>query len=258
MTQTRSLRILIDAGPFREVSGSDTEDCPSWVPLWSDLPFINFYTDKAYIASAKSQPAFNFSSVGGMVLHVKGKVFDCIKQPPLANLDAYANKFISYENRFPGWRVSCDVGFSLSTYPTGEPGEEALWRTLCWNKGIDFRVPASRESGDSFPEWHHILTSNDTPRNVENALVRSGNGFHERVNNTSPLCVTVKGYLAAVHVQPKLEVSSSCLLEQIVPSSFDRLKIITVWLEPVMFTGSWAAKHFLRIPRSWNGLQSTE
>jgi hypothetical protein len=92
--------------------------------------------------------------------------------------------------------MSCDTGFSLTKYPTGESVEEALWRSLCW--GVDFQgnYPALDEVVDSFREWYRILMSFNTPEAIEKELEK--NSFLDIIYSWSPICTTASGYLAAV------------------------------------------------------------
>jgi len=164
LARTNSLDVLNHAGAPLRVSRPETEDRPSWVPYWADLPVIGSLP-KIYKASRDSSPEFYFSW-NGEVSHVKGKVFDHIQRLSLANPGAYAYILKRLDDRIPGWCVSCDMGTSLSTYPTGDLVEEALWRTLCWNIGFDFRSLASKETGESFQEWYRIISSANTTEGI--------------------------------------------------------------------------------------------
>jgi len=95
-------------------------------------------------------------------LRLLGKKLDLIKRILLGDLKSYASSYptISYVDRYSGWRKSCETGFSLFIYPTGESVEEAVWRTLLWG-GDDDNYPAGTEPADKlegFRDWHRILT----------------------------------------------------------------------------------------------------
>lgn len=130
-------------------------------------------------------------------LRVKGKEFDQVKELPLADLGAYAYRS-SFVERIEGYRMSCDMGFSLIKYPTGEPVEEALWRSLCRNLDSQVRYPAPEELVHSFRGWYRVLMSFDTLEVIEEEMRSQHESFLRIVSDSSPLCTTASGYLAAV------------------------------------------------------------
>jgi len=191
LRQTKSLALLQHATSSTPVFGH-----PSWVPYWSHDP-VTSTRGGLYNTARNSEAIFAFSC-GGQELRVKGKDFDQVKTIPLADLEAYQYS-VSTKPRFEGWQMSCNVGFSLSTYPTGEPVEEALWRTLCWN--VDYMrhsYPAPKETGDCFREWYRILSSIDTVENKVKKISVQDNSFRTIINHTASLCTTSNGYLASV------------------------------------------------------------
>jgi hypothetical protein len=167
---------------------------PSWVPYWSNPPVLYFSLYTAYCASKTSEAVFTISS-DSRELRVKGKVFDVIEKLQLADPGAYA-RGSSFPKTNDGYRISCATGFSLTTYPTGESVEEALWRSLCWGLGFQGNYPAPDEVVDSFREWYRILTSFNTPEAVKEELAKTS--FLEIIFSRSPICTTASGYLAAV------------------------------------------------------------
>ncbi|KAF4616233.1 hypothetical protein G7Y89_g15171 [Cudoniella acicularis] len=192
LIQSKSLDILTEAASTTLVLNH-----PSWVPYWSNPKVIYNPIGGVFKTARNSEAIFAVSS-DNQELRVKGRMFDRIQKLQLADLRAYANKSY-FEHRIKGWRASCDMGFSLPNYPTGEAVEEALWRTLCWNSDSQNRYPASEKIGESFREWYRILTSNVTVDNIERLMRTETNSFpHGALISTSPLCTTANGYLAAV------------------------------------------------------------
>jgi hypothetical protein len=188
---TKSLSVLEYA-----TSTTTVIDHPSWVPYWSNSPVVHFSINSRYCVSKTSKAIFTISS-DSRELRVKGKIFDVIEKLQLADPGANA-RVSSLRERIEGYRMSCDTGFSLMTYPTGESVEEALWRSLCWNLSIQRHYPAPDEIVDSFREWYHVLMSFNTAEAIEEELNSRENSFLELINPSSPLCVTSSGYLAAV------------------------------------------------------------
>jgi hypothetical protein len=147
-------------------------------------------------AGGNSEVTFEIS-FDAQELRVKGKEFDRAKTLPLADLGAY-KYYSSFEQRIESVRKSCDAGFSLTKYPTGESVEEALWRSLCWNTDFQQCTPAAEEIVYSFRGWHRILTSIDTFENIVKGICNEEGSFENIVKYSTPLCITAKGYLAAV------------------------------------------------------------
>jgi hypothetical protein len=149
-------------------------------------------------AARESEAIFTIS-LNNQELHVKGQEFDHVKNLPLGDLAAYRNAK-SWGQIIESWRISCSIGLSLTTYPTGESIEEALWRTFCWN--IDYQKwnPAIKDIVTTFRNWRHLLesTNTDSINMVDIELLSQDNSFTSIINMTSPLCTTSNGYLAAV------------------------------------------------------------
>jgi hypothetical protein len=197
LNKTKSLLILEEAITSTRLESGH----PSWVPHWSHSPEIFIWKDRRKSASRKSEAIYKISS-NDQELRAKGQVFDHVQRLPLASVKAYAPFRSNRELALEGWRMSCDVGFSLTEYPTGEPVEEALWRTLCWN--VDNQsVPLSKKMEEVFREWYRILISTDTPEN-EQERRNQQSLFETHMNGTSPLCTTAKGFLAAVPYTTKV------------------------------------------------------
>ncbi|PMD43910.1 HET-domain-containing protein [Hyaloscypha variabilis F] len=195
LSTTKSLSILEHA-----TSTNATLGHPSWAPYWPNGPVIYFNRSVPYHASKKSEAIFTISP-NSQYLRVKGKVFDQVTELPLAELGAYTWE-AGFNEIIEGYRVSCKVGFSLTSYPTGEPVEEALWRSLCWNFrwGTDYTMiyPAPDELAHSFREWYYILMASNTLEVTEREFKNQRNPFAAEINDTSPLGTTKNGYLAAV------------------------------------------------------------
>jgi hypothetical protein len=189
LSQTKSLTLLEYASRIASRIGH-----PSWVPHWSEPPVIAAWTDLPKSASKKSKAIFEISS-DDQELRLQGLQVDRVKKFPPPDLEAFRSR--TYESRVKSYYDSCNVGFSLTSYPTDEPVKEALWRTFCWN--MDRQGDhLSSAPGDSFDEWYHILTSTKTVEENREQMHIQQNDFESHINNTSPLCTTEKGYLAAV------------------------------------------------------------
>jgi hypothetical protein len=188
LTQTKSL-VFLENASIRSYFGY-----PSWVPYWSGPLALAHTQNPSYRASKSSEAIFKISS-DDQELQLQGKEFDRVKNFPLPDQKGFRS--VTREEKIRGWRNSCDVGFSLKTYPTGEPVKEALWRTLCWNLD-EVYGPLSIETGDSFEEWYHILTTAATVEENRERMRTTQNSFESKITAKSPLCTTARGYLAAV------------------------------------------------------------
>jgi hypothetical protein len=98
--------------------------------------------------------------------------------------------------------MSCNIGFSLTKYPTGEPVGEVVMRTLCWDviTGSSYELSSllSKEIENNFIEWHHALKTTSTREEYQEQMRIKQNLFHLHIGSRTPLCTTEKGYLAAV------------------------------------------------------------
>jgi hypothetical protein len=192
---TKSLDILEHAS-----STTPNFDCPSWVPYWPDAPAVLHLGHKSMKACRNSEAIFSIST-NDQDLRVRGQKFDRVKVLPLADPKAYT-EFVLNEQAMEGWRMSCNIGFSLTKYPTGEPVEEVVMRTLCWDEqGVTTHGKFSlfsKEMENNFREWHSVLTMTSTPEEYKEQMRIKQNLFDERIKWPTPLCITAKGYLAAV------------------------------------------------------------
>lgn len=195
---TKSLSIL-EYAP----SSTPVIDHPSWVPCWPNPPVIRCLHYAPYCASKTSKAIFTISP-DSRELRVKGKIFDRVEESQLADLGAYAG-ILSFRDLIESFHMSCNSGFSLTKYPTGESVEEALWRSLCWNADFKQRYPAPDETVDSFREWYRVLISSNTLEAIWEELNSQENSFWNIVKPTSPLCTTSSGYLAAVPYTTEVE-----------------------------------------------------
>ena len=172
-------------------------DHPTWAPDWS-RPVVTNFDDPAYYgynATRKSKVVYERRSTNGRELRVMGKQLDGVQQ--MSNTAATLEKWGDWE-RTTTWKASCSLGLSLTTYPTGEAVEDALWRTLCWNTDRDTRYPALSNNGAYFKEWLDVLTSS-SELDVKTRNIANGNRFANSVAlRRYPLCVTASGLLASV------------------------------------------------------------
>lgn len=193
LEQTKSLSILNEVNSTKFTPGH-----PSWVPDWSGLPVIRigYSHENAFTASRNSQPIFKISS-NNQELRLKGKRFDSVKEKDFTDSQAYQYTAPLAE-RILGWRKSCAAGQSLETYPTGEPVEDVLWRSLCWNLSVWRKSPAPSAFKHNFDIWYDIITLRETFDNIATKLDVENITFLENIISESPLCVTLRGYLAGV------------------------------------------------------------
>lgn len=188
---TKSLSVLEHA-----TSTTPVIDHPSWVPYWPNPPVIRFLPSSPYCASKISKAIFTISP-DSRELRLKGNIIDVVEELQLADPEAYAD-FCCFSVDIEARRMSCETGFSLMKYPTGESVEEALWRSLCWNTDLQANYPAPDELVDSFREWYRVLMSSNNLEAIVEELKSQENSFSRMIYVTSPLCTTASGYIAAV------------------------------------------------------------
>jgi hypothetical protein len=198
---TKSLDILQHA-----TSTTPNFDRPSWVPYWSDVSAVLYIGPGSIKASRNSEAIFSISK-DDQNLRVRGQKFDKVKVLPLADPKAYTRHFLD-EQTIESWRMSCNVGFSLTKYPTGEPVGEVVMRTLCWfsqNATAHGQFSLfSKEMENNFREWHRVLTTTSSLEEYEEQLHIKQNLFSLEIVWSTPLCTTAKGYLAAVPFTAKV------------------------------------------------------
>jgi hypothetical protein len=192
---TKSLDILLHA-----TSTTPNFDRPSWVPYWTDAPAVRYFGHKSLKASRNTEAIFSIST-DDQNLRVRGQKFDRVKLLPLANPKAYTENVLT-EQLMEGLRMSCNVGFSLTKYPTGEPVGEVVMRTLCWDwiSGSSHGQSSllSEEIVNNFREWHRVLTTTSTLEEYTEQLRIKQNLVDVHIYSATPFCTTAKGYLAAV------------------------------------------------------------
>ncbi|KAE8454201.1 hypothetical protein EG329_005126 [Mollisiaceae sp. DMI_Dod_QoI] len=189
---SKSLYILFLAASI----DNSMDQCPSWVVDWSKPRMMAVWNiDKVFGADRKSESTFAISE-DQKELYVKGVKVDYVERISLAALEAYSYSPAPVEKRVLGWQASCNTASLLKACPTAENVQEALWRTLCWNYDPRGHNPASIKTSQQFEDWHRTLINDQAHNHARPAL---GNLLFSRlVNNTTPVCVTSKGFLAAV------------------------------------------------------------
>jgi Heterokaryon incompatibility protein (HET) len=187
--------------------GESTEGFPSWVTVWSNPMTHNFqdWNDNSYHAARDSQAIYAFSD-NDTELKVVGKFIDTVAIGPLLDSSAYYLHGTE-EEAIPGWRESCRHGFSLESYPTGERVQEAVWRSLCWNKAGG-KHPAAAATQNNFEEWYRIIAAGKSLEDTVKEVWALPNAFWRVVNTPSPLCTTTNGYLASA---PYTTKSGDCI-----------------------------------------------
>jgi len=191
LLDSKSLAILCDATALAPALGH-----PSWAPDWSQPSIMNYYGWGLFKAARMSESIFTLSQ-DDRQLHLKGRICDEIGEVQFADSTAYCLRGPSVD-RIPGFLKSLEVASSLSTYPTGEPVDEALWQALCWDMKNNGQSRSVSSRTDEFREWLRILTSKTDLEIFFGAMPREDNTFLYDINSTTPLCVTAKGFLAAV------------------------------------------------------------
>jgi hypothetical protein len=200
LDRSRSLRILEEAS-----SAGPALNHPSWVPDWS-VPPIKILPYKDHLgffnACKGSIAAYEISS-NSRQLRVKGKEFDRVGKLSIITERVYQNS--GTKRKIPGWQKSCQLGLSLGKYPTGEDVREALWRTLCWNRDRSLQYPALSKTAARFEEWYSVLASNRDSDVMAIEMKAQADPFCRLILWKTPLCITRKGFLAAVPYTTKPE-----------------------------------------------------
>ncbi|KAG7009435.1 hypothetical protein G7Y79_00002g005500 [Physcia stellaris] len=190
---------------------------PSWVPKWDhrrSLPLHLILQPKNWIDVGEAQYSLEKED-----LIIRGKIVDKIHTVVEAAPYNHSVTPMNEEGPLPvfeellEWNeeVSCLVS-NLGTYPTGMPLEEAQWRTLFFNVGMDDE-PASPGFGHSYEAWKHNIANLITmradgsilhiPEFKESALkcIDDCAPFEQAIGRY-PLgrrfCVTEKGYIGWV------------------------------------------------------------
>ena len=202
---SKSLQILTQAS-----SAKTGQDHPTWVTDWSEEPILSYSPNwwEAYNA-AKNRDAVYYITDDNKQLQVKGVLVDHVKKFPLAAIEAYKGTVSSHVKRIPGWQKSCQTGLSLSRYPTGEPVQTALWRTLCGNYDTNWNYPASDEMGEQFDEWYRILVSGNDLSGKSKDMFEPIERFGSAIRSTAPICVTERGFLGSV---PYTTMAGDCVV----------------------------------------------
>jgi hypothetical protein len=178
---------------------------PSWVPDWSTPVLYDCVDmmDNIYSASVSSPAIYSILN-NDKELRIKGLIFDSIKIFDLADdMEAYEYYCIP-SSRTPGWKKSCAVENLISSYPTGEPVREALWRSISWN--ISSRrtnrttrpYPAANKTAGMFDKWLSTLMKSDDQEEIQREIQEETESFGQHIHDETPLGVTGKGYFCAV------------------------------------------------------------
>lgn len=176
---------------------------PSWVPYSSEHPAISAWRCKYKRACRDSKAIFDISS-DDQELRLQGQEFDNVwTLPNELDQDALISGKTRRGHKFEHWMSACSVGFSLTSYPTGEPLKEVLWRTFCWNMD-SYGGPLPTKTEDIFDEWYHILTNTSTADEYREQMRLKQNSFETYIPTNSQLCITAKGYLTSVPYTAKV------------------------------------------------------
>jgi Heterokaryon incompatibility protein (HET) len=169
LMQERNLSLLHNTGIG---SSRNLMDLPSWAPDWSCYPNSNWSEARTYTATKERR-----SDIRGVTLHgvrdlnaiaISGKVLDMIQclsteRVVTPNEDGVYEGGQNAKRQYSWYAEMRDLveQHLPETYATGQPKEEALWRTIIGDQGLDDVRPASGEYGDYYQLWHRILADNE-------------------------------------------------------------------------------------------------
>ncbi|KAF5676174.1 heterokaryon incompatibility protein [Fusarium heterosporum] len=195
---TTFLRLLT---PFEVlVHATNVEDgskMPSWVTDWSQRPQFHIPPcDGLYNASGGSVASYSVST-DGKELKALGAFVDVLRSIPKVDESSYRTPYVPSRGIL-GYQKSCEVGFSLKDYLTGDNIREVLWRTLCWNVDAECHSPADSALGPHFDRFYEALTSDKEMAEIEKKLLEEATAFNDICVHSMPLGITTKGYLASV------------------------------------------------------------
>ncbi|RGP80078.1 heterokaryon incompatibility [Fusarium longipes] len=174
-----------------------TPDFPSWVTDWSQRPQLHIPpSDGLYSASRGSSASYSVSN-HTRELRARGAFIDVLQSIPKAAESSYQYPYVPSKGIL-GYQKSCEVGFSLTTYPTGEAIRDVLWRTLCWNVDSHCHYPADAGLAKSFDKFHEALFSGNSMMNIEKDLLEKSAAFNDICVHSMPIGITSQGFLASV------------------------------------------------------------
>ncbi|KAM0351775.1 hypothetical protein ACHAPU_002287 [Fusarium lateritium] len=170
---------------------------PSWVTDWSQRPQFHIPPcDGLYSASGGSLASYSVSA-DGKKLKALGAFVDVLRHIPKVEESSYRTPYVPSRGIL-GYQKSCQVGFSLKSYPTGEDIREVLWRTLCWNVDVECHSPADSALGPHFDKFYEALISGKEMAQIEKDLLEEATAFNDICVHSMPLGITDRGYLASL------------------------------------------------------------
>jgi hypothetical protein len=193
LEQMDSLAILLQA-----TNVENDLKFPSWVTDFSQRPKFHIPSaENAYHASGDSAVYYEISD-NGKELKLLGKCCDMLEDITKAPIEGYYNPYVP-KKAILGYQQDCRVGQSITNYPTGEPGQEVLWRTMCWNIDVHYNYPAAAGVGIPFENFRKSLMSAKDVEVIEKEiLLEDSRDFNNICVHSMPLCITKNGYLASV------------------------------------------------------------
>ena len=205
----------------------NVKDLPSWVPDWSGYSMNNWSQGQTYIATKDRKPEIRGMTSNGVkdqnAVAIRGKIVDTIQCLSKERMNA-PNEDSLYEGelnakRQHAWYVEMRDLVDRhvpATYKTGQLKDEALWRTMIGDHGLDDVRPAPKEYGDHYQLWQRMLADHETMLACakQNTLLPGFNTEQELsdatmlytrfnsafgpVNNNRRFCITKNGYIGMV------------------------------------------------------------
>lgn len=209
-------------------------DLPSWVPDFSqeDLRRTHFVGYNGYCAGSVTEPMINTFVHDPKHIHLAGSAIDEIGElqpllkPDLRETNIETN--VDYRGDMETTHVWVAQSRSMaergarSPYPTGEPWEDAYWRTLIGDRDYSKRpVPSHlREDFRDFKWWLGVDDPAQIPgyildepasnlpheerTSIANRFKRFQSFWWRLATNDNRFCITKKGYMGLVpHIQRK-------------------------------------------------------
>jgi hypothetical protein len=208
-------------------NAKDVKGLPSWVPDWSCYSMNNWSQGQTYTATKDRMSDIRDTTSGGVrdwnAIAISGKVVDTIQclsteRINTPNEDSLFEGELTAKRQYSWYVEMRDVTDQHvpALYRTGQPKDEALWRTMIGDHGLDDVRPAPKEYGDYYRLWQRMLADLDnifasgkqnilppgfnTEQELSDATVlytRFNSAFGP-FNSNRRFCITKNGYIGMV------------------------------------------------------------
>lgn len=142
-------------------------DLPSWVPDWSCSTINNLSQRQIYNTTKDRTSVIRGVSVHGVrdwnTVAISGKIVDTIERLSVVrewtiNQDGVYEGELIAKARYSVYVEMRDLveQYVPEVYETGQTREEALWRTMIGDVGLENVRPASSGYGDYYRVWHRM------------------------------------------------------------------------------------------------------